>query len=104
MLANQVDRGQRLQRGDVTTAGQDDVRFSAMVVACPLPNSYPAGAMQNRLVHGEVLEGRLLPGNYHVYIVSASQTMVGHREKAVGIRGQIHADDLRLLIDHVIDE
>ena len=60
--------------------------------------------MLDRLVHGEPLRRRLLAGDDHVHIISASQAVVGHREQRVGVRRQIDADDLRLLVHDVVDE
>ncbi len=50
-------------------------------------------------------DGRgLLAGDDDVDVVAAAQAVVGDREQAVGVRRQIDADDLGLLVHHVIDE
>ena len=64
----------------------------------------PAFAVFERLVHRQPLRGRLLAGDDDVDVVSAAQTMIGHREQAVGIGRQVDADDLSLLIDDMVDK
>ena len=53
VLADQVDRGQRLEGRDVAGAGDDDVGLAALVVAGPVPDPDPARAVEDRLVHRE---------------------------------------------------
>ena len=55
-------------------------------------------------VHRQVVERRLLAGDDDVDVVAAAQAVVGDREQAVGVRRQVDADDLGLLVDHVVDE
>ena len=52
----------------------------------------------------EVVERRLLAGDDHVDVVAAAQAVVGDRQQAVRVRRQVDADDLRLLVDDVVDE
>ena len=46
----------------------------------------------------------MLAGDDHVHIVARAQAMIGDREQRVGVGRQIHAHDVRLLVDDVIDE
>ena len=64
----------------------------------------PGGAVLDGRVHVEPLQRGLLAGDDDVDVVAAAQAVVGHREQRVGVRRQIDADDLGLLVDHVIDE
>ena len=56
MLAQQVRGGQRLQRRDVAGAGEHHVGLAVAVVAGPVPDAEPAGAVRDRLVHRQVVE------------------------------------------------
>ena len=39
-----------------------------------------------------------------VDVVAAAQAVVGDREERVGVGRQVDADDVRLLVHHVVDE
>ena len=104
MLADQVDRRQRLQRRHVAAAGHHDVGLAALVVGGPFPNAEAGSAMLDGLVHREPLRRRLLAGDHDVDVVAAAQAVIGHRQQAVGIRRQVDADDLGLLVDDMVDE
>ena len=102
--AQQIDRGQRLQRRHVAAAGHHDVGLAAAVVAGPFPDAKPGFAMLDRLVHRQPLRRRLLAGDDDVDVVAAAQAVIGDGQQAVGVGRQIDADDLGLLIDDVVDE
>ena len=104
MLADQLDGGQRLQRRHVAAAGHDHVGLAALVVAGPFPDAEPGGAVLDGLVHRQPLRRRLLAGDDDVDVVAAAQAVVGHRQQRIGVRRQIDADDLGLLVDDVVDE
>ena len=104
VLAQDRDRGQRLQRRHVAGAGHDDVRLRAPVVAGPLPDADARRAVLDGLVHRQPLRRRVLARDHDVDVVTAAQAVVHHREQAVGVRRQVDADDLGLLVDHVVDE
>ncbi len=104
VLANQVDGGERFQRRHVAATGHDYVRLAALVVRGPFPNAETFRAMLDRLLHGQPLRGRLLARDHHVDIVAAAQAVVGHRQKAIGVRRQVDAHDLGLFVDDMIDE
>ena len=95
---------ERLERRHVAGAAEHDVRLAAPVVARPLPDADAARAMGDRVVHRQEVERGLLAGDDHVDVVAAAQAVVGDREQAVRVRRQVDADDLRLLVDDVVDE
>ena len=103
LAAQDVDGGERLERRDVAAAGHDHVRV-AVVVRGPLPDAEPARAVQDGVVDREVVERGLLAGDDHVHVVAGAQAVVGDREQAVRVRRQVDADDLGLLVHHVVDE
>src|SRR6516225_9589201 len=47
---------------------------------------------------------RLLIGDDDIDVVSAAQTVIGHRQQAVGIRRQVYARDTRALVGDDIEE
>ena len=104
VLAQELHRRQSLQRRHVAGAGHDDVRLTAAVVAGPLPDPDPRGAVLDRLVHRQPLRRRVLARHHDVDVVAAPQAVVHHREQAVGIRRKVDPDDLGLLVDHMVDE
>jgi hypothetical protein len=50
------------------------------------------------------LRSRLLAGDNDINVIAAAQAVVGDREQAIGIGRQIHANDLGLLVDDVVNE
>ena len=64
----------------------------------------PCGAVLDGLVHGQPLRGRLLARDHDIDVVAAAQAVIGHRKQAVGVRRQVDANDLGLLVDDVVDE
>ena len=46
----------------------------------------------------------MFAGDHDVDVVAAAQAMIHHRQQAIGVRRQIDPHDLRLLVDHVVDE
>src|SRR5437879_5582890 len=77
--AKDVHRGECLEGGDVPTASHHHVRLLTVVVAGPLPDSDASRAVQDGVVHRQVVQGGLLPGNDDVDVVPAPQAVVGHR-------------------------
>ena len=47
---------------------------------------------------------RLLAGDDEVDVVPAAQAVISDRQQAIGVRRQIDADDLGLLVDDMVDE
>ena len=60
--------------------------------------------MGDGLVDREPLRRGLLSGHDQVDVIPAAQAMVGHREQSVGVRRQIDAHHVGLLVHQVIDE
>ena len=104
VLANEIGGGQHLKGRDVAGACEHDIGLAAHVGARPIPDAESARAVRDRLLHREVVERRLLARDDHVDVVAAAQAVVGHRQQAVRVRRQVHANHLGLLIDHVVDE
>jgi hypothetical protein len=96
--AQQVGGGQDLQGGDVTGAREYHVRF-VVAGASPWQDAQPADAVRDRLIHPQIGERGLFAGDYHVHVVAAAQAMIGDRQQCVGVRRQVHPDDLGLLVD-----
>jgi len=46
----------------------------------------------------------VLPGDDHVHVVAAPQAVVCDRQEAVRVRWQVDADDIGLLVDHVVEK
>jgi hypothetical protein len=104
VLAQQRGRGERLERWDFARAGEHDVRLVAVLVGRPVPNPDAARAVGDGVVDREVVQRGLLARHDHVHVVARAQAVVGDREQAIGVRRQVDADDLGLLVDDVIDE
>ena len=104
MLAKNGNGGQNLQRGRVAAAGHHHVRLAALIVAGPLPDANSFRAMHDRGVHGQPLRQGVFAGHHHVDVMPAAQAMIEDRQQAIGIGRQIHADDVGLLVDHVVEE
>ena len=103
-MLQQLDRRQRFKGGDVTSAGHDDVGLGPIVAGGPLPDADAGRAVGDRRVHVQVLQGWLLPGHDDVDVVAAAQAMVNRRQQRVGVRRQVDADHLGLLVHRQIDE
>ena len=104
LLPQDRHRRQRLQSGRVAAAGHDHVRLLPLVVGGPVPDTDALGAVLHRLVHGEPLGAGMLAGHHDVHIVPALDAVVEHAQQAVGVRGQIDAHHVRLLVCHVVQE
>ena len=90
-----------LERGNVTAAGQHDVRI-AVLVRRPLLHAETSRAVDDGVLHREEVECRLLAGDDHVDV--AAEAVIRDREQGVRVRRQVDADDLRLLVHDVVDE
>src|ERR1700730_115477 len=64
----------------------------------------PAAQCSTAGAKAEPLRGGLLARHDDVDVVAAAQAVVGGGEQAVGIGGQVDANDLGLLVDDVVDE
>src|SRR5437868_1474647 len=86
--------------GDVAAADQHHVGFFAPVGAGPLPDAQPLGAVGDRRLAVQVLQVRLLVAHDHVDVIGAAQAMVGHRQQAIDVRGQVHADHFGAFVEY----
>ena len=64
----------------------------------------PAVQCFSACVHVEPLQLRLLARDDDVDVVAAAQAVVHDRQQRVGVRRQVHANHVGLLVDDVIDE
>src|SRR5260370_36870987 len=104
MLTQQVDGRKRLQCRDISGTGHHDVRIGSLVIGSPLPDSDSIRAMLDATFHIEPLQCRLLSSNDNVDVVSAAGAVISYPKKGVGIRRQVHADYICLLVHNVVDE
>jgi len=104
MAAHNRDGGERFERGHVAAAGHDHVGCNALVVARPLPDADALGAVLDGGVHRQPLRRRMFARDYDVDVMPAAQTMIHHRQQAVGIRRKINAHDLGFLVHDVVNE
>ena len=104
VLADQVGRGQGLERRDVARARHDHVGLALHVRAGPVPSPQSPRAVRDRIIHREVVQSRLLAGHDHVDVVAAAQAVIADREQRVRVRREVHANDLALLVHGVVDE
>jgi len=88
----------------VAAAGHHHVGRDALVVAGPLPHADALHAVLDRSLHRQPLRRRVLARDYDIDVMTAAQAMVHHRQQAVCVWRKIHAHDLGLLVDHMVDE
>ena len=103
LFAQQTDRSEGLQRGHVAAAGHHHLR-SALVIRGPRPHTQSSCAVSDCLVDGEPLRLGLLAGHNQVNVMAAAQAVIRHREQRVGVRRQIDANHIGLLVHQVVDE
>ena len=60
--------------------------------------------MADRRIHGQPLRRRVFASHGDVDVMPAPQAVIHYREQAICVRRQIHADDLGLLVDNMINE
>lgn len=85
VLAEQCDGGKGFLCWDISARCHDHIWLLVCAVGGEFPNSDAFGAMGNGVVHVEVLKMVLLVGDDDVDVVGAAKTVVGYREKAVGV-------------------
>ena len=103
-LAQDRGRGERLERRHVTAAAEHDVGLVALVGRRPVPDPETTRAVRDRVLDREVGERGLLARDDDVDVVPAAQAVVGDGEERVGVRRQVDADHLGLLVHDVVDE
>ena len=104
MLPQKIDRRQCFERGDVARTDHHRIGFSPVVGTCPLPNADPSCAMFDGRIYVEPLQCGLLAGDDHIDIMSAPQTVICDRKQAIGVRWQINANNISLLIHDMVDK
>jgi hypothetical protein len=105
VLAQQLDRRERLKRRHVAGAGHHDVRVAAVrIVGGPFPDPDTHIAVLHRLVHGQPLRRRLLARHDDVDAVVGAQAVIDDPQQAIGVGRQIDPHDVRLLIHDHFDE
>jgi hypothetical protein len=85
VFAEESDGGKGFLGWNVSARGHDDVWLFVCAVGGKFPDSDTFGAMGDGVLHVEVLEMVLLVGDDDVDVVGAAETVVGYREKAVGV-------------------
>lgn len=78
LLAEEVGRRERFLGRNIPSAGHHHVRFLAVIRAGLLPDADPLSAVDNRLVHVQVLQVILLVRHNHVDVPTAAQTVIRH--------------------------
>ena len=104
VFAEEGDSGQGFLGWHVTTRCHDDVWFFVFAVGGELPNTSTFGAMGDGVVHIEVLEMILLVSNNDVDIVGAAETVIGDREKAIGVWWKINSNNFGALVGNNVKE
>ena len=54
--------------------------------------------------HVEILQCGLLSGDDNIDVIATAQTMVGHREQRVCVRGKIDSDNVGFFVYNMVDE
>src|SRR5690606_18426225 len=96
--------GKGFHGGDVAGAGQYDVGFGVAVGRGPLPDADALAAVRHGVLDVEVRQAGLFAGDGHVHVLAGAQAVVGDRQQGVGVRRQVDAHHLGLLVDDVVDE
>ena len=86
------------QRRSVAAAGHYDIRFIAPVIACPPPYTDALSTMSDRSFHIQPLWPGVFGCYNHIYIISASQTMVDNRKQAISVRRKVNAHNIGFFI------
>src|SRR5438128_11551686 len=79
MLPQHGCGGKRLHRRDVAATRDDEIGLAVLIAARPFPYPGTLRAVLNRGVHVEILKVRLLVGDNHIDVVSASQAVRSNR-------------------------
>ena len=82
-------RREHFQRRYVARAREHHVGIVTWVPRSPVPDADPTVTVLDRGFHREPHRGRLLSGDHHVDVVPAPETVVHHREQAVGVGREI---------------
>ena len=93
IFPQQCHRCERLERGHIAGARHNHIGV-ARIIARPLPDTYSRSAMAGGRFNVEPLPFHLLAGNDQVDVIPASETVIGHRQQAIGVRRQIDANNI----------
>ena len=104
MLAKDGHGREDLERRRVPATGHDHVRLGILIVAGPWPDPDAFRAVHHRRVHGQPLGQRVLSCHHDVDIVPAAQAVIDDGQQAVGVGRQVHAYDVGLLVDDVVEK
>ncbi len=102
--AQQAHGRKSLQRRDISCAGHHHVGLAPRIVPGPLEDADSRRAVLDRRVDVEPLGLRLLARDDDVDEIAARQALACDTQQGVGIRRQIDAHEVCLLVDHEIDE
>jgi len=103
-LAEQDGGSQRLLRRYIASRSHNEVGLTALVVAGPIPDADALRAMGNRCIHIQVLQVQLFVGNDHIDVVLAAKTMIGYRQKAIGIWRKIDTRYCSALVENHVQK
>src|ERR1700691_2329359 len=104
MMPKDGDGCKNFQRRSVTAAGHYHIRLGILVVASPLPDANSFRAMNNSGVHGQPLRQGMLSCNHDVDVIPTTQAVIENRQQAVGVGWKIHAHDIGLLVDDMVEK
>ena len=85
-------------------AADPHLRFSILIFARQMEDADSRGAVLDSGVHIQPLRLHLFAGDDDVDEVARAQAAVGHAQQRVRIRWQIHANDVGLLVHHMVDK
>lgn len=94
MFPQDADSGQDFDGGNISGAGNDDIRFASLIIAGPSPDTNAGRAVFDRSIHIQPLQLWLFAGDDDVDEIAAAQTFVRNVQQAIRIRWQIDADGI----------
>src|ERR1700756_424490 len=103
-FAEEGSRSEGLLSRNVPGGSHHHVRFTCLIIAGPIPDADAFGAMDDGLVHTQILQMLLLVADDYVHVVLAAEAMIGNRQQAVDIGGKVNACDISALVDDHIQK
>ena len=79
MLPQQGRRRKSFHGGDIAGAPYHHIRFLSLIGASPIPYANALRAVQDGLIHGQILQVRLFIRNNHIDIICTAQAVIHHR-------------------------
>ena len=105
VLTQQIRRRERFEGGHVAGRGDHHVGgLTGFLGAGPFPDAQTAGAVCDRLLHGQEVGVRLLARHDDVDVLARPQAVVIGGQQGVGIRWQVHPNHGCALVHHMVDE